>query len=81
MNLNKIKDMSKLYAEMSEAEECPKATKRLEFTHEAFEELIKANEALKELVAEVEQLVNCDILTDDLPLVKAMKHYKRAIVK
>ena len=66
---------------MSEAEECPKATKRLEFTHEAFEELIKANEALKELVDEVEELVNCDIITDDFPIAKKLKNFKRAIVK
>jgi len=73
-----IEDLMQLYVEFTQSETDRKAKRRLSRTADGLETALYLDTAFKELVAEVEELVACDILDDQCSLAKRIQTIKRS---
>ena len=81
MTRKSIKNLAELYHEMSQAETDKKAKKRLTKTAEALDEMLSISGYLDGLCEEVQELLNCDILTDQCDLAVSLKGWKKQVLK
>lgn len=81
MTRKSISNLAKLYYEMAQSETDKKAMKRLTATAEAMDKLLSVSAYLDGLCFEVEELINCDILTNQCDLAISLKGWKNQILK
>ena len=81
MNKDKIVKLHNLYREFAESETDRNAKKRLEDTADALETCLLLNDSFMDVLSNIQELIDCDILTPDLLLVKRMKSAYRSTLK
>ncbi len=81
MTQKSIKKLAELYHEMSQAETGEKEKQRLLETKEALKKLLSVSGYLDGLCEEVQELLDCDILTDECDLAVSLKGWKKQVLK
>lgn len=81
MTIKSISNLAELYYEMAQAETDRVAIKRLTQTAEAMDHLLEVSACLDELCFDVEELINCDIITKKCDLFLNLNRWKHKILK
>jgi hypothetical protein len=81
MNRKSIKKLAKIYSKMSQEATDQKEKKRLAETAEALDRLLAINSQYDKLCKKIDELISCDILTDQSKIKTSIKSGKKQVLK